>query len=135
MKTKTSSAVDSRAAFDLAGEGASNNSKNPMKKNILLLAALLAIAGSTVTLVAQDSPGRQRPNRGDGPRGPGHRPPPVMAVLDANKDGVIDSAEIDNAPAALRTLDKNNDGSLTIEELRPKMRGGPRGEGAPAEQE
>lgn len=46
-------------------------------------------------------------------------PPPVMAILDANKDGVLDEAEIANASKALLTLDKNKDGKLTQEELRP----------------
>jgi hypothetical protein len=32
---------------------------------------------------------------------------------------VIDAEEISNAPAALRTLDKNGDGQLTPDELRP----------------
>jgi Ca2+-binding EF-hand superfamily protein len=42
-----------------------------------------------------------------------------MAILDANKDGVLDEAEIANASKALLTLDKNKDGKLTQEELRP----------------
>lgn len=61
---------------------------------------------------------------GPGPRGGAH---PIMAALDANKDGVLDAAEIANAPAALRSLDKNTDGSITPEELRPGGPGGPRG--------
>jgi hypothetical protein len=49
-------------------------------------------------------------------------PPPVpmlIAVLDANHDAVIDAAEIANAPAALKTLDKNGDGQLTPAEYNP----------------
>ena len=51
---------------------------------------------------------------------------PVLAALDADKDGVISAAEIDNASAALRKLDRNRDGKLAGEELRPMMgqRGG-----------
>ena len=50
----------------------------------------------------------------------GQRPQsPLMMALDANHDGVIDAGEISNAPAALRTLDKNGDGQLTPDELRP----------------
>jgi hypothetical protein len=45
---------------------------------------------------------------------------PVLAALDADHDGVISSSEIKRAPAALRTLDKNLDGNLTIEELLPR---------------
>jgi Ca2+-binding EF-hand superfamily protein len=70
-----------------------------------------------------------RPPRQDGPAGgpggpgrSGRRPPPpdpLMRALDVNHDGVIDAGEIANAPAALRTLDKNGDGKLTQDELRP----------------
>lgn len=82
----------------------------------------------------QGGPGGQRPegpDRGqggqDGPGGPGQRPmPPLIAALDANHDGVIDADEIANAPAALKKLDKNGDGKLTMDELRP-----PRPEGGP----
>ncbi len=54
---------------------------------------------------------------------------PVLAALDADHDGKISKAEIDNATAALKTLDKNDDGQLTEEELRPDFagRGGPGG--------
>jgi hypothetical protein len=51
---------------------------------------------------------------------------PIIAVLDANHDGVIDEKEIENASAALKKLDKNGDGKLTMDEIRP-----PRPEGGP----
>jgi len=41
---------------------------------------------------------------------------PVLGALDANQDLVISAYEISNAPAALRTLDKNGDGKLSAEE-------------------
>jgi hypothetical protein len=44
--------------------------------------------------------------------------PLVVATLDANHDGVIDAAEINNASVALKSLDKNADGKLTGAELR-----------------
>ena len=51
-----------------------------------------------------------------------------MEALDANHDGVIDAAEIANASAALKALDKNGDGQLTQDELRPpRPQGGPQG--------
>jgi Ca2+-binding EF-hand superfamily protein len=43
---------------------------------------------------------------------------PVVATLDTNHDGAISKEEIDNAPAALRTLDRNGDGKLTADEFR-----------------
>jgi hypothetical protein len=73
-------------------------------------------------------PGGRRPN---GPRagaaGPDggkvfHLPiPPVIAALDANGDKTISADEIANASNALKTLDKNGDGQLTKEELRPEL--------------
>jgi hypothetical protein len=99
-------------------------SKTMKTKSKLLLIAL-AVAGSAACLIAQDS-GNNAPRhqRGMGPdqMGPrGHRPPPppVIAVLDANHDGVIDADEIANASKALLKLDKNGDGKLTPEELHP----------------
>jgi hypothetical protein len=53
-------------------------------------------------------------------------------ALDANHDGVIDAQEIANAPAALRTLDKNHDGKLTHDELRPQRPGGQGGPDGPS---
>jgi hypothetical protein len=62
-----------------------------------------------------------RPPPGDQAGMRGHHPPPslLMQALDVNHDGVIDAEEISNAPAELRTLDKNGDGQLTPDELRP----------------
>jgi hypothetical protein len=104
-----------------------------MKVQTKVLVAALALAGSAACLIAQNEGGQ-----GPGPRGPGgpggHRPPPpIFAVLDANHDGVIDATEIDNAPAALRKLDKNGDGKLTMDELMPPPPNGrgPRGPGGP----
>lgn len=113
-----------------------------MKTTTKVILSVLALSASTLMLLAQ-APGNRptggpRPPRGEeagGPGGPGHRPPPpIIAVLDANHDGVIDATEIANASAALLTLDKNGDGQLTPEELRPpRPEGGAGGppEGAP----
>ncbi len=43
---------------------------------------------------------------------------PAAAALDLNKDG-----EIDNAPASLKPFDKNGDGTITEDEVRPAMPG------------
>lgn len=45
---------------------------------------------------------------------------PVLAALDADHDGKISAGEVANAPAALGTLDQNQDGKLTPEEILPK---------------
>jgi hypothetical protein len=49
------------------------------------------------------------------------RPPPspLIEALDVNHDGIIDANEIANAPAELKTLDKNGDGKLTRDEFCP----------------
>lgn len=89
---------------------------------VLLMAAALALPALTL---AQDQP--REPRRGDGP-GP-RMMPPLVAALDADRNGVIDEAEIKGAADALRKLDKNNDGKLTPEELRPaRPEGAPEGE-------
>ncbi len=56
---------------------------------------------------------------------------PVLAALDADHDGTISAKEIENAAVALRTLDKNGDGDLTAEEMRPSFGPGGRGPGGP----
>jgi hypothetical protein len=70
---------------------------------------------ATLTLTSSAVLAQGPPRGGDGPP----PPPPLVAALDANHDGVIDAQEIDNAAAALRTLDKNKDGKLTPDEFRP----------------
>ena|SRR5436190_2818738 len=138
MKNKSLRPEDSCIALDAAGNAKVNQGK-PMKMHIRILVAALAIAGSAAYLIAQDAgdqpPGRPGPG---GPGGPGGRRPlpPIVAALDANHDGVIDSQEIDNAPVALRKLDKNGDGQLTLDELMPpppngRGPGGPGGPGGP----
>ena len=74
---------------------------------------ILAFGLATATCVAQGQ---------GGPPGGGHRPMfPIIAALDTNHDGVIDSNEIANASAALLTLDKNGDGKLSADELMPQL--------------
>jgi hypothetical protein len=123
-----------------------------MKNSIKALMAIAIFGMVATSLLAQEQPfpPEEGPG-GPGPRGPGepgmggHRPPPpLIGVLDANHDGVIDAAEIANASAALKQLDKNGDGELTPDELRPPRpergqpgdgpRGGMRPPGPPPEQ-
>ena len=78
-----------------------------MKRTYLFAAA--ALLASTLAVKAQDA---QRP-RGQGGNNL------LFAALDTNKDGVLDADEIAKAPEALKKLDKNGDGKITREELRP----------------
>jgi EF hand len=75
------------------------------------------------------------PQSGDSGAGAFHPPTPmIVCALDANHDGVIDAKEIANAPAELKTLDKNGDGQLTPDEFigpRPSSAGRDNDNGAP----
>jgi formyltetrahydrofolate synthetase len=55
---------------------------------------------------------------------------PVMTALDSDGNGEISPEEIKGAVAALKKLDKNKDGKLTEDELRPNFggRGGASGQ-------
>jgi hypothetical protein len=61
-------------------------------------------------LFAQPNP-NQPPRQGELP------PFPLMDALDANRDGEISAAELKNASAALKSIDKNRDGQLTENEF------------------
>jgi len=97
-----------------------------MKKAHLVI-TVLALGASLMTASAQSRPNRglrPPPNTGSSNSdSQGHMqgppPPPVIAVLDADHDGIISAKELLNASAALLTLDKNGDGQLSQEELRP----------------
>lgn len=86
-----------------------------MKLTILSVAAALALS-STVHVLGQDGEQRRRPF-----------PNPIVTALDLNQDGTIDEQEIQQSAASLKTLDKNNDGKLTTDEMAPQFdrRGGP----------
>ena len=86
-----------------------------MKTNIATLIAL------TICLSALHAQSDTAPASGSQPRSAQRAKTPtplVIARLDANHDGIIDAAEIKNASAALKSLDKNADGQLTGGELR-----------------
>jgi len=98
-----------------------SKNKNYMKLSTVILSAC-ALGASTFFVSAQDEKKEPAP-----PPPPGRPMSPIVAALDANKDGVIDASEIANAVAALKTLDKNGDGKLTQDEFRPPF--GERGPG------
>lgn len=94
-----------------------------MKAQVILFT--LALGVSTCLLTAQDGPaprdGQRLPGRDGGPgMSRGQRPVDLLvSALDLNKDGVIDAEEIAKASESLKKLDKNNDGKLTLNEVRP----------------
>ena len=104
----------------------------------LLLAALAGAALMVpMDAFAQRQPGQdgQRDGQRDGDRGRGFQgrggfgggfgaPNPVMQALDTDRDGTLSAAELSAATANLKKLDKNNDGKVDQEELRPDFVGG-----------
>ncbi len=84
---------------------------------------------------AQAAPANNAGGQDDHGEGPGRRGSeggmmkfmPILAALDSNGDGVISAEEINNAPVSLKKLDKNNDGQLTQDEVRPAGGRGGRG--------
>ncbi|WP_417384753.1 EF-hand domain-containing protein [Gimesia sp.] len=119
-----------------------------MSRLLSVGAALFAISASTL-VSAQPPEGGDRPGRGDNPEGrqrgdrdrgpreggprdgrggPGGRPNfmlmlPIFITLDVNKDGELSKEEIENATVALQKLDKDKNGKLTEDELRPDFGG------------
>jgi hypothetical protein len=105
-----------------------NKKETNMKTKMKMMLVILAAGATAFAASAQDD------NTNAPPRepafGPGGHHPPVPAIvlaLDVNHDGVIDSNEIANASAELKTLDKNGDGQLTPDEYLGKRPGPPPG--------
>ncbi len=71
--------------------------------------------------------GGPRRGPGGGGRGDMMRAFPLLVALDADGDRVISATEIANATTALRSLDKDGDGRLGMEEIRPAFGRGPGG--------
>ena len=105
-----------------------------------LTACLLLLLTSVVCAQPPGGPrGRGGPGGPGGPPGPGGpdgflRMLPIIAARDIDEDGEISAEEIQNATQQLKTLDKNDDGKLTFDELRPDF-GGRRFRGREGERE
>lgn len=91
-----------------------------MKKLAYIIAGLSL--GAAAILPAQttssDDTGKG-PRHGRGPHGPGRSGSPIVRALDADKNRELSAEEIANAPAALRALDRDNDGSVSVADFRP----------------
>jgi hypothetical protein len=107
-------------------------------KTKMTLALLTILSSLALAANAQDGPPPGGDDQGGGPGGGGpggerHHPPlpAIVRALDANHDGIIDSNEIANASAALKTLDKNGDGKLTRDEYMGPRPQRPQGDNGP----
>lgn len=74
-------------------------------------------------------PGRFRGEGGPGGPGRGFPPMPLMTALDTNNDGELSEKEIKAASTTLMSLDKDKNGKISSEEMRPAF--GPGGPGGP----
>ena len=91
-----------------------------MKRTMIQFTAF-CVAGALVCGVQAQRPGREGGPPGQGP----DRPNPLLRLFDADRDGVLSEAEIDNAAAKLKELDTSRDGKLTADEFRELMPFGP----------
>lgn len=89
-----------------------------MKRTLRLFVASLA---GSLTLTALAQPDGPRGHGEGGPRGGPGRGPGAFLVraLDPDHNHELSADEIAQAPAALRSLDRNGDGLVTRDELRP----------------
>jgi len=131
--------VKSLLAFDANGDGKLQKSEVPErmqgifergdadKDGVLTVEELRAVARAQ----SQQAGARGRGGEGEreggreggrGGRGPGMMDP-IFAALDTNRDNEIDAGELDRAAASLKTLDKNQDGVLSQDEVRPNFPG------------
>lgn len=121
--------VKSLMAFDKDGDGKLTKSEVPERMQGLFARA----DGNKDGVLTEDElrksastprpqmAGRRGEGEGGGPRG--RRMDPVTAALDVDQDGVITSDEWNAAAESLAKLDKNGDGQLTEDELRPNFGG------------
>jgi len=95
-----------------------------LHSSIVLAAAAAAGVVSGLVLVAMTSSATLRVSRPQTTETLGVSA--AARAIDADRDGVISSTEIANAPESLRTLDRDGDGRLTADELEPSRRDGRR---------
>jgi hypothetical protein len=97
----------------------------------LSLGAAAAVTAQTTNTTPENRDGSPRGRHGHGPGGfrGGH---PIVRALDTDNNRELSASELTGAPAALRALDVNKDGSVTKDEIHSALAGArTRPEGAP----
>jgi predicted O-methyltransferase YrrM len=87
-----------------------------MKKAGFVLSIVVTLVLTAANAMAQPPAAPGGPRRGPGGPGPASR---LMDVLDVNHDGELSAEEMAGAAQALRKADKNGNGKLDRDELRP----------------
>ena len=97
----------------------------------LIAGLTIVVLVSVLAVVSTGQPAGPGRGRGGPQGGRGGLILPLMSALDADKDGTISAAEIEKSASALKKLDRNGDGNLARDELRPEFPGGRGGTGRP----
>lgn len=84
------------------------------------VASLAGVLALTSAVRAEDTFSGQRPARREGLSSDTHARPSPFSVFDADRDGVLSTAEINAASAVLRRFDRNGDGRLSGDEMTPR---------------
>lgn len=97
------------------------------------VASLIGVLACVSALHAEDRMPERRPAQREGLQADiGGRPGPFQ-FFDTNRDGALSAEEIAAASDLLRRQDRNGDGRLTGDEMRPRPPRRPRGEGPGAD--
>lgn len=110
-----------------------------MKRTIIPL-VLTILACATISNAQPPRPPHGPPpqggggnqGQGGGEQGKPRPGPPLFNVIDQDHDGVLSKKELRKAKEAILTLDKNGDGEITLDEIRPP---GPPPQGDDAEEQ
>lgn len=84
------------------------------------VAAFFAAATLSSAAHAQGTAPERRPAERDGLPADSQGRPSPFSIFDADRDGVVSAQEINAASAVLRRHDRNGDGRLSGDELRPR---------------
>ncbi len=126
---RSSEMVDTLMSFDKDGDGKLSKEEVPERMQGLFARGDANSDGfltrEELTKMAESQAGSTSPQQG---REEGRdrrlgllRRDPITAAFDTDNDGVLSAAEIDAAPAALAKLDKNADGKISEDEVRPNF--------------